>query len=164
MEAKPMKESYTVLNEIVFPADTNYHHTIFGGRVMYYIDKVATIASMRHSRRPVVTASTDSIDFLAPVRLGEAIILEAFVCWTHHTSMEIFVKIHSENLLTGEKKLTATCFTTFIALDEAGRPVPVPPVIPETEEEIRLFNGGQGRYVARKARKRQPLAESGKPV
>lgn len=153
MQAKPVSESRTILTEIVFPTDTNYHGTIFGGRVMEYIDKVATIAGMRHSRRPVVTASNDSLDFLAPVKLGEAIILEAFVSWTHKTSMEIFVKIQSENLYTGEKKLTATCFTTFVALDDEGKPVPVPPVIPETAEEIKLFEGAPARYERRKQRK-----------
>jgi len=155
VQAKPVGESRTILTEIVFPTDTNYHGTIFGGRVMEYVDKVATIAGMRHARRPVVTASNDSLDFLAPVRVGEAIILEAFVTWTHKTSMEIFVKIQSENLYTGEKKLTATCFTTFVALDDDGRPTPVPPVIPETEEERKLFAGAQARYEARRKRRAQ---------
>jgi len=153
LQAKPVSESRTVMTEIVFPPDTNYHGTVFGGKVMEYIDKAATIAGMRHSRRPVVTASNDSLDFLAPVKLGEAIVLEAFVTWTHRSSMEIFVKVMSENLYTGEKKLTATCFTTFVALDESGKPTPVPGVIPQTEEEKRLYEGAEARYLARKERR-----------
>jgi len=141
------------MTEIVFPPDTNYHGTIFGGKVMEYIDRVATIAGMRHSRRPVVTVANDSLDFLAPVRLGEAIILEAFVTWTHRTSMEIYVKVQAENLYTGEKRLTAECFTTFVALDDDGKPTPVPQVFPETEEEQALFAGGPERYERRKRRK-----------
>ncbi|MGG1517381.1 acyl-CoA thioesterase [Paenibacillus oryzisoli] len=153
MDAKPARLSRTVLTEIILPADTNYHNTVFGGRVMQYMDKVATIASMRHSRKAVVTASSDSLDFFAPVKLGEAIQLEAFVTWTHRSSMEVFVKIESENLLTGERKRTATAFLTFVALDEHGQPTPVPGIIPETEEEKKLFESAEARFTARKLRK-----------
>jgi len=153
LQAKPARMSRTVLTEIIFPSDTNYHETVFGGRVMHFIDKVATIASMRHSRRAVVTASSDSLDFLAPVRLGEAIQLEAFVTWSHRSSMEVYVKVESENLFTGEKKLTATSYLTFVALDEKGQPCPVPAVLPETDEEKRLFETAHARYEARKQRK-----------
>ncbi|MBP1961739.1 acyl-CoA thioesterase [Paenibacillus aceris] len=155
MEAKPARLSRTVLTEIILPADTNYHNTVFGGRVMQYIDKVATIASMRHSRRGVVTASSDSLDFYAPVKLGEAIQLEAFVTWTHRSSMEVFVKIESENLLTGEKKRTANSYLTFVALDDNGQPCAVPGIIPETEEEKRLFETAETRFAARKLRKEE---------
>lgn len=120
---------------------------------MHYIDKVATIASMRHSRCAVVTASSDSLDFLAPVKLGEAIQLEAYVTWTHRSSMEVYVKVEAENLYTGEKKTTATSYLTFVALNEKGQPTPVPAVIPESEEERRLFETAQARYEARKKRK-----------
>lgn len=153
MEAKPARLSRTMMTEIIFPADTNYHHTVFGGKVMHYIDKVATIASMRHSRKSVVTASSDSLDFLAPVKLGEAILLEGFVTWTHRSSMEVYVKVESENLLTGERKTTATCYLTFVALDENGQPCPVPAIIPETEEERKLFETALARYEARRQRK-----------
>lgn len=150
MEGKPASVSRTIMTELVFPQDTNYHGTIFGGYVMSYIDKIATIASMRHSRKAVVTASSDSLDFLAPVKMGEAMQLEAFVSWTHRSSMEVYVKVQSENLFTGERKLTATSFSTFVALDEDGKPTPVPPVIPETEEEKRLFESAPARYENRK--------------
>ncbi|OCT14302.1 acyl-CoA thioesterase [Paenibacillus pectinilyticus] len=155
MEPKAARLSRTVLTEIILPADTNYHNTVFGGRVMQYIDKVATIASMRHCRKSVVTASSDSLDFFAPVKLGEAIQLEAFVTWTHRSSMEVYVKIESENLLTGEKKRTATSFLTFVALDEHGQPCPVPGIIAETDEEKKLFESAEARFTARKLRKEE---------
>jgi acyl-CoA hydrolase len=154
MEAKPVRLSRSIMTEIIFPADTNYHGTLFGGKVMQYIDKIATVASMRHARKLVVTASSDSLDFLAPVKMGEALQLEAFVSWTHRSSMEVYVKVQSENLLTGETQTTATSYLTFVAVDDEGKPTPVPQVIPETEEEIGLFNSAKERYDARKLRKK----------
>jgi acyl-CoA hydrolase len=149
--------SRTVMTDLVLPPDTNNHGTIFGGRVMAFVDKIASITSMRHARRPVVTASSDSLDFLEPVRLGEAICLEAFVTYTHKTSMEVFVKIQSENLMTGEVKLTATSYLTFVALDSDGRPTPVAPVIPETEEEKWHYDTAPSRFAMRKERKHERM-------
>ncbi len=120
---------------------------------MRYIDKIASIACMRHARRPVVTASSDSLDFLEPVHGGEAICLEAYVTWTHKTSMEVFIKIESENLVTGEVKLTATSYMTFVALGSDGRPTLVPIVIPETEEERRQFASAPERFEMRQQRR-----------
>ncbi|MDQ0188950.1 acyl-CoA thioesterase [Alicyclobacillus cycloheptanicus] len=153
MEGKPARLSRTTLTDHVLPPDTNYHNTIFGGKVMAYIDKVSAMAAMRHCRMPVVTASMDSMDFLAPIKLGQAIYVEAFVTWTHHTSMEVFVSVEAEDLLTGERQLTGTSYLTFVALDENGKPCPVPPVMPETEEEKWHHDTAEARYLARKARK-----------
>ncbi len=136
MIGKKASASKTVLTDIVLPPDTNNHGTIFGGNVMAYIDRVASICAMRHARTRVVTASSDSLDFIAPIHLGEAIQVEGYVTYARKTSMEIYVKVEAENLLTGEKRLTATAYLTFVALDENGKPTPVPPVIPETDEEI----------------------------
>lgn len=122
---------------------------------MQYIDKIAAIASMRHARMPVVTASSDSLDFLAPVKVGEALLLESVVTWAHHSSMEVFVRVQSENLTTGEIKLTATSYLTFVALDDHGKPTAVPAIQPETEEEIKQFESAQQRYNERKKRKQE---------
>ena len=154
MQGKKTRESHTILTDIVLPPDTNYHGTIFGGNVMAYIDKVATIAAMRHCRRVVVTASSDSLDFLSPIKTGEAICVEGYVTWTHNTSMEIYVKVQAENLLTGEKRLTSRAYLTFVALDENNKPVAVPPVIPETEEERWNYQTAQERYESRKRRRK----------
>jgi acyl-CoA hydrolase len=141
------------MTDLVLPPDTNNYGTIFGGNVMRYIDKIASIACMRHARRPVVTASSDSLDFLEPVHAGEAICLEAYVTWTHKTSMEVLIKIESENLMTGEVKLTATSYMTFVALGINGRPIAVPIVVPETAEERREFESAPQRFALRQDRR-----------
>ncbi|GAB6933130.1 MAG TPA: acyl-CoA thioesterase [Calditerricola sp.] len=157
MNARKASESRTVMTDIVLPPDTNTHGTIFGGRVMAYVDRIASIAAMRHCRRPVVTASSDSLDFLAPIRVGDAICIEAFVTWTHKTSMEVFVKIEAEDLLTGKRRLTSTSYLTFVALDENGKPTLVPEVIPETEEEKWHYAKAKERYEMRKKRRAELL-------
>lgn len=159
MEAKKTGESRTILTDIVLPPDTNYHGTIFGGNVMAYMDKVATIAAMRHCRKAVVTASSDSLDFLSPIRTGEAVCVEAYVSWTHHTSMEVYVNVQAENLLTGERRQTSRAYLTFVALDDNDRPVEVPPIIPESDEEKWNYNTAKTRYENRK-RRRQAMKEN----
>lgn len=158
-EARPISASRSIMTEMILPADMNHYGTMFGGQVMRYIDKIAAIASMRHARKKVVTASSDSLDFLAPVKLGEAIELEAYVTWTSRSSMEVYVRVESEDLLTGHRTLTATSYLTFVALGEDGRPCKVPPVIPETDEERYQHEAAPARYAARKQRKRDLLEQ-----
>ncbi|MFC0471857.1 acyl-CoA thioesterase [Halalkalibacter kiskunsagensis] len=153
MNGKTPAESKAFLTDLVLPPDTNYHGTIFGGNVMAYIDKVASIVAMRHARKMIVTASSDSLDFISPINSGEAICLEGFITYTRNTSMEIYVKVEAENLLTGERRLTATSYLTFVALDDQGKPISVPPVIPETEEEKWHYNGAEERFEQRKKRR-----------
>ncbi len=153
MEGKKTSESRTVLTDLVLPPDTNNHGTIFGGNVMAYIDKVASICAMRHARERVVTASSDSLDFITPIHTGEAIHVEGYVTFAHNTSMEIYVKVEAEDLLTGKRRLIATSYLTFVALDEQGKPTAVPPVIPETEEEKYQYEGAEERYEQRKKRR-----------
>jgi acyl-CoA hydrolase len=153
MEPKKVSESRAIQSSIVLPPNTNNHGTIFGGTVVSYIDVVGAISAMRHAKKPVVTASIDSVDFLSPAKLGFAICLEAFVVSTGRTSMEVFVKVISENLQNGERKLTATSFVTFVAVDEHGKPSEVPPVLPETEEEIYLHKTAEERKRLRMKRK-----------
>ncbi len=153
--AKPASASYTIKAAIVLPPDTNHHGTIFGGKLMAYIDDVATIAATRHARRPVVTASTDSVDFLHPVRKGDSVCLSAFVTWTRRTSMEVFVRVITENLLTGERQVCATSFLTFVALDDDGKPAEIPSVYPESDEEKLLFESAQSRKEARMIRREE---------
>ncbi|MGN8646128.1 acyl-CoA thioesterase [Gracilibacillus sp. HCP3S3_G5_1] len=149
-----IKDTLAVSVSHVLPADTNNHGTLFGGKLMSYIDGIAAISAMRHARGLVVTASTDSVDFLAPIRTGESVCLESFVTWTGTSSMEIFVKVLAENLITGERTIAATAFLTFVAVNEQGKPVPVPKVIPETEEEKYLHKTAKERVEARKKRRK----------
>lgn len=150
--AKRASDSRSVLTDIVFPSDTNHLQTLFGGVVMEYMDKVAAISAMRHARTRVVTVSTDSIDFVAPIRVGEVIIVESFVSWTHRTSIEVFVKADTENLKTGDRTTAVTAFFVFVALGEDGKPTVVPGVVPETDEEISLNETGEERYQQRRKR------------
>ncbi len=120
---------------------------------MAYIDDIASISATKHCRRSVVTASTDSVDFLHPIRMTDSVCLESFVTWTGRTSVEVFVKVIKEDLLIGDRKVAATSFLTFVALDEDRRPVPVPEVVPETEEEVKLFETAPHRAEMRKIRR-----------
>src|SRR5690606_9015186 len=154
-EAKYCKESFVVKTSNVFPPDTNYHGTMFGGKLMAYIDDVASIAAVRHSRSPVVTASTDSVDFLHPIQEGSSVCLEAFVTYTGRSSMEVFVKVIAEDLYTGDRNICALSFLTFVALDENGKPKPVPKVIQKSEEEKMLHESRRERAENRKRRKKE---------
>ena len=153
MDGKRARESLVVKSALISPPDANNLGTIFGGKVMSYIDDVAALSARRHCRMIVVTASTDSVDFLRPLKVGQAIHLEAFVTWTNNTSMEVFVKIMGEDLWTGERFVGATAFLTFVALDKDGKPHPVPPVIPETEQEKKLFDTAPERSILRSERR-----------
>src|SRR5690606_39155206 len=145
MKAKPCSDSLAIKTTHVQPPDTNFHNTLFGGKLLAHIDDLAAIAAIKHCRNPVVTASIDSVDFLTPVRAGDAILIEAFVTWTRNTSMEVFVRVITENLVTEEKKVCNTAFLTFVAIDENGKPTPVPPVYPETDYEKSLHESAPER-------------------
>jgi len=131
----------------------NNHHTLFGGRLMSDLDQVASISAARHSRSDCVTASIDSIDFLHSIKATDSVSFESYVTCTGTSSMEIFVKIIAEGLKSGERKIAATAFLTFVALDEFKQPISVPKVIPQTEEEIKLHQTSLDRKKIRKERK-----------
>ncbi|MCQ6281588.1 acyl-CoA thioesterase [Bacillus sp. EB600] len=138
MNAKYCRESRVIQTSRVFQSDVNSHQTLFGGRVMSDIDEVASISALRHCRTNCVTASTDSVDFLTPIRTTDAVCYESYVTWAGSSSMEIFVKVIAEDLKSGECKIAATAFLTFVGVDGDKRPARVPDVIPETEEEKKL--------------------------
>ncbi|WML54664.1 acyl-CoA thioesterase [Neobacillus sp. PS3-12] len=154
LEAKTCKESRVVRTSRIFPNDLNNHKTMFGGKLMSDVDIIASISAQRHSRAEVVTASTDSVDFLHPITQKDSICMESYVTWTGSSSMEIFVKIIAENLRTAERKIAATAFLTFVALDDDGKPVRVPAIIPETDEEKKLHETGKERAEYRKIHRR----------
>ncbi|GIN92184.1 putative acyl-CoA thioester hydrolase YkhA [Siminovitchia terrae] len=154
-QSKKMKDSLTIKTSHVSPPDTNHHGNLFGGKLMSDVDDVASIAAARFARKPVVTVSTDSVDFFKPIRIGDAVTMEAIVTWSGTTSMEVFVKVLSEHLITGEKSIAAFSFLTFVALDENGRPSPVPKAIPESEEEHWLNKTAKSRAAHRQKRKKE---------
>jgi len=153
MESKFSKESRVVRTSRVFPNDVNNHNTLFGGKLMSDVDMIASISAERHSRSGSVTASTDSVDFLSPITQDDAVCFESFVTWTGRTSMEVFVKIIAEDLKTGKRRIAATAFLTFVALDDKGNTIEVPKIIPETDEEKKLYETGILRAEARKIRR-----------
>lgn len=150
MEAKTCNESRVIRTSRIFPNDVNNHNTLFGGKLMSDMDMVASISATRHSRTECVTASTDSVDFLIPITPENSVCFESFVTYTGSSSMEVFVKIIAESLLNSDRKIAATAFFTFVALDENGKPTKVPGVIPETEEEKKLHETGKERAEVRK--------------
>jgi acyl-CoA hydrolase len=139
MQGKPVRESISEYSELALPNDANGLGNVLGGKVMHLVDLAAAMAGMRHARRPVVTAALDSMRFLHPVKIGQLIVLRSSVNRVFNTSMEIGVKVETENLMTGRKLHTCSAYLTFVALDENGKPAPIPPVIPETEEEQRRY-------------------------
>lgn len=152
-QTKRVSESRIFKSSHVLPPDTNNHGTLFGGKLMAYIDDVAALSARKHSRSNCVTASTDSIDFLQPIKIDSEVCLEAFVTWTHTTSMEVFVRVLAEDLFTGERIVCATAFLTFVAIGENGRPKEVPKILPGTEFEKYLNETAPVRAERRKARR-----------
>ncbi len=149
-QSTSVNQSHTLQTRLVIPPDTNHIETIFGGKVLSYIDEIAAISAMRHCNKVVVTASIDSVNFVGAAKVGDILILEAFVSSTGRTSMEVYVKVYSENLLEKVKKVTTTSFLTMVAVDEQGTPTEVPLVVPETEEQKWLFQTSQQRREQRK--------------
>ncbi len=147
--SKSPSASAVIKTEIVLPVHTNALGTIFGGTVMAWIDVAAAIAAERHARSIVVTASIDALHFLSPIRLGEIVTILAQVNFTHRTSIEVGVRVDTENPLTGEKRHCAKAYTTFVALDEVGRPKQVPALVPETELDKKRFSEAQKRRASR---------------
>lgn len=140
MEPKTVRESQSEYSELALPNDANHLGHVLGGKVMHLVDLAGALAAMRHARRAVVTASIDHMNFLNPVHIGQLIVLKSSVNRAFRTSMEVGVKVWVEDLATGAKCHTSSAYLTFVALDEAGNRTPVPPVIPESEEEVRRYN------------------------
>ncbi|WP_041053588.1 acyl-CoA thioesterase [Bacillus subtilis] len=153
MKAKYCKDSRVIRTTRVFPNEVNNHNTLFGGSLMNHLDQVASTSAARHSRMDCVTASTDSIDFLYPIKTTDSVSFESYVTWTRRTSMEVFVKIIAEDLKSGDRRIAANALLTFVALDQYKSPTPVPLVIPETEEEIKLHETAPERAKRRMERK-----------
>jgi acyl-CoA hydrolase len=141
MEEKKASESLTLMTEIVLPNDTNVFGNLMGGRLMYWMDIAAAISSQKHCNAPVVTASVDNISFENPIKLGNVVHIEAKITRAFTTSMEVFLKVWGEDLTHQFKYKSNEAYYTFVALDPNRKPRSVPQLIPETEEEKKLFVG-----------------------
>ncbi len=142
---RPVRESISEMAELVLPNDANPLNALLGGRLMHWIDLAGAMAAHRHSRAYVVTASIDHMDFLVPVRVGDFVILRSSVNRVFHTSMEVGVKVWVENYRAEQSHHVSSAYLTFVAVDAAGNKMAVPPVVPETEEEKRRYDGAARR-------------------
>lgn len=157
---RPVRESQSEMVEVVLPNDANPLGNLLGGRLMHLIDVAGALACHRHSRSYVVTASMDHLDFLAPVHVGDLLVLRSSVNRVFHTSMEVGVKVWVENYVAGTRHHVSSAYLTFVAVDRHGQHLPVPPVIPETEvEKQRYEDAGRRRELRRSEQERKRLAK-----
>jgi acyl-CoA hydrolase len=149
MEEKKACDSVIIMTELVLPNDTNVFGNLMGGRLMYWMDIASALAAQKHCNAPVVTASVDNISFESPIKLGNVVHIEAKVSRAFNTSMEVHMKVWSEDLKKRAKFKSNEAYYTFVALDANNKPTPVPQLIPETEEEKKLFEGALRRRQVR---------------
>ena len=140
MQTKYPSDSFTILTDIVLPGETNPLNNLFGGELLARMDRAASIAARRHSRRVCVTASVNHVAFNRAIPLGSVVTVEAKVSRTFNTSMEIFLDIWTEDRETGIRSKANEAIYTFVAVDETGRPISVPAIEPQTELEIQRFD------------------------
>jgi acyl-CoA hydrolase len=150
--SKPVCESQHETSELMMPHHANNLGHVFGGVMLSMMDKTAAVAAFRHSRLNVVTASIDRVDFREPILVGDLVVMKASVNYVGTTSMEVGVRVEAEELLTGRRRHTNSCYLTFVAVDRNGRPIDVPGLVPETADQVR-------RYQAAEQRRRRRLEE-----
>lgn len=143
MIEKKVKDSSVEMRELVLPNDTNLLGNLLGGQLMHLIDIAGAMVASRHSNSVVATASIDSVDFKRPIKMGEMIILKAKLTWIGRTSMEVLVEVFSEDYLKDKIKFTNRAFLTFVALNKEGKPIEVPRLVIETDEERKNFEEGK---------------------
>ena len=149
LSPKPISASRITLSQLMHPEHANLLGNVHGGWIMKLVDEAGALTCMRHAQRKVVTVTIDSMDFRQPIRIGDLVILNAEVTYTGRTSMEATVEVHAENPITGTQTHTNTAYLVYVALDDAGRPTPVPPLLAETEEEKQRLEEGQARQQRR---------------
>jgi acyl-CoA hydrolase len=157
---RSVAESQSEMTELILPNDTNTLGNLLGGRLMHFIDLVGAMAAYRHARTHVVTASMDHIDFIAPVHVGDLLILKSKVNRAFNTSMEVGVKVWVENTIAGTHRHVGSAYLTFVAVDSQGRRVPVPKLQPETDEETRRYeDAGRRRELRQREQERRRTAK-----
>ena len=147
--------SESMVSELLMPQHVNNLGHVFGGVILSMVDRAAAVAAMRHAGRPCVTVSIDRVDFREPIYSGELVTCCAQVNYVGRTSMEVGVRVEAENLLTGTRRHTNTCYLTFVAIDAKGGPTPVPRLQLETDEERQRFREGERRREVRTALERE---------
>lgn len=161
-EPKSVPASLTEKTEIVLPQHANAIGTAFGGTVMSWIDVCAAVSAQRHCGRVAVTASVDALDFVAPLRVGDVVILRSWVNAAFRTSLEVECVVEKEDPETGRRVLCADAYLTFVNLGADGRPMPVPPLAPATDDERKRANAAERRRAARLEARREAEQDRGR--
>jgi len=154
-DPKPVSASRVSLAQLMQPTHANNHGNVHGGWIMKLVDEAGALACMRHAQQRVVTVAVDQMTFRQPIRIGDLVTLTAEVSYVGRTSMEAEVQVVAENPVTGECTHTNTAYLVYVALDEDGRPSPVPPLLPETEEQRSRMAEGRSRQAYRLAQNRR---------
>jgi acyl-CoA hydrolase len=157
-EARPVHETQHETAQLMMPQHANVLGHVFGGVVLSMMDTTAAVSAIRHARLACVTVSVDRVDFREPIHVGDLVVMKSSVNFVGRTSMEIGVRVETENLLTGVRRHTNSCYLTFVAVDRNGKPVPVPRLKPETPEEIRRYEAARQR---RERRLQERISEEG---
>ena len=152
MKAKSVRNSHSIISVVALPRDSNHYGFVYGGTVMSLVDQAAYAAAIRHARQPVVTVCVDHLTFLRPIHIGDIITVKAAVNYAGHTSMEVGVRVETERLESGESEHVGSAYLTMVAMDAQGQPAPVPPLRPETSEELRRYAEAQQRRTHQLAR------------
>ncbi|MHB8907419.1 MAG: acyl-CoA thioesterase [Syntrophales bacterium] len=158
LETKSVQDSSVVMSQLMSIQDTNIAGNVHGGVIMKLIDTAAGVAAVRHARANVVTASIDRLDFHHPVFVGDVLTLRASLNHVGRTSMEVGVRVETENPLTGERHHTASAYLTFVALDRNSRPMPLPLLNIQTDEEMRRNREARARRETRLAERKNEKA------
>lgn len=135
------QDTFVIMSELVLPNDTNTLGNLMGGKLMHWMDIAAAISSQKHCNCPVVTVSVDNVSFTQPVKLGNLLTIESKLTRSFNTSMEVYLRVWGEDLSAQYKYLSNEAYMTFVALDPHGKPRKVPELIPQTEAEIKMFDG-----------------------
>ena len=142
---RPAAASQSTMTELMMPNMANNLGNVFGGVILSLIDRAAAVAAVRHAKSACVTVSIDRVEFREPIHLGELVIAQANVNYVGRTSLDIGVRVEAENLVTGERRHTNSCYLTFVAIDGDGHPIPVPKVVPESEQEKEWYGHAKDR-------------------
>ncbi len=158
-DVRSPNDSASEISELMMPGDVNNLGQVFGGVVLSMVDRAAAVTAMRHARQPCVTISINQVDFKEPIYTGEFVTCSARVNYVGRTSMEIGVRVVAEHPITGRRRNTNDCFLTFVAIDEGGRPAPVPGLKLLTDEDMQRFEDGERRRQSREALERELASE-----
>ena len=142
---RPAAASQSTMTELMMPNMANNLGNVFGGVILSLIDRAAVVAAVRHAQSACVTVSIDRVEFREPIHLGELVMAKANVNYVGRTSLDIGVRVEAENLVTGERRHTNSCYLTFVAIDSEGHPIPVPKVMPESEQEKEWYEHAKER-------------------